>query len=100
MYAWVLDEIDEERKRCVTIDIARTKHVVLLDAPEHRDFISNMIIGMSLCLDFAVLLVRSFIYLQIPHKPTSAFVVKIRNLCESQFYYALRWFFSPKLCFS
>lgn len=60
MYAWVLDDSNEERQRGITTDVGsirfetETKVVTLLDAPGHK--VSAEVVGFKVYVDLLILL--------------------------------------------
>lgn len=64
-FAFVMDCLEEERSRGITIDTTQTffrtskRRYVIIDAPGHKEFLKNMITGTSQA-DAALLIIDSF----------------------------------------
>jgi len=83
-FAFVMDELKEERERGVTIDISHREfetpkfYCTIIDAPGHRDFVKNMITGASQA-DAAVLMVSVKDGIQ-PQTKEHAFLAKVLGI--------------------
>ena len=84
VFAYVMDNLKEERERGVTIDVAYKKFVgnknnfTIIDAPGHRDFVKNMITGTSQA-DAAVLVVSAKEGIQ-PQTKEHAFLSQVMGI--------------------
>lgn len=83
-FAFVMDQLKEERERGVTIDVAHREfetakyYCTIIDAPGHRDFVKNMITGASQA-DAAVLMVSVKDGIQ-PQTKEHAFLAKVLGI--------------------
>ncbi|HLC69270.1 MAG TPA: translation elongation factor EF-1 subunit alpha [Candidatus Bilamarchaeaceae archaeon] len=83
-FAFVMDQLREERERGVTIDISHREfqtskyYYTIIDAPGHRDFVKNMITGASQA-DAAVLVVSVKDGIQ-PQTKEHAFLAKVLGI--------------------
>ena len=83
-FAFVMDELKEERERGVTIDISHREfetakyHYTIIDAPGHKDFVKNMITGASQA-DAAVLVISVKDGIQ-PQTKEHAFLAKVLGI--------------------
>jgi len=85
-FAFVMDELKEERERGVTIDISHREfetpkyYCTIIDAPGHRDFVKNMITGASQA-DAAVLMISVKDGIQ-PQTKEHAFLAKVLGISQ------------------
>jgi len=83
-FAYLMDNLKEERERGVTIDVNYKKlvtahrDITVIDAPGHRDFIKNMIKGTSQA-DVAVLVVAAPEGVQ-PQTKEHAFIAQVMGI--------------------
>lgn len=83
-FAFVMDELKEERERGVTIDISHREfetakyYYTIIDAPGHRDFVKNMITGTAQA-DAAVLVISTKDGVQ-PQTREHAFLAKVLGI--------------------
>ena len=85
-FAWVMDNLKEERERGLTIDVAHRRlntdkyYFTIIDAPGHRDFVKNMITGTSQA-DAAVVVVDA---MSGPQAQTKEHIFLARTLGVTQ----------------
>lgn len=85
-FAYVMDELKEEREKGVTIDIAHRDfqtpkyYFTIIDAPGHKDFVKNMITGASQA-DAAVLILSVAEGVQ-PQTREHAFLAKVLGISQ------------------
>ncbi len=90
-FAFVMDQVKEERERGLTIDIAHKRfdtdkyYFTIIDAPGHRDFVKNMITGTSQA-DAAVLVVGAA---EGPQAQTKEHIFLARTLGVTQIMVAI-----------
>ena len=84
VFAYVMDNLKEERERGITIDVSykkfeAKKHMfTIIDAPGHKDFVKNMITGTSQA-DVAVLVVAAKDGIQ-PQTREHAFLAQVMGI--------------------
>jgi elongation factor 1-alpha len=84
VFAFVMDNLKEERERGVTIDVsykkfeAKNHQFTIIDAPGHRDFVKNMITGTSQA-DVAVLVCAAKEGIQ-PQTKEHAFLAQVMGI--------------------
>ena len=84
VFAYVMDNLKEERERGITIDVsykrfdAKNHQFTIIDAPGHKDFVKNMITGTSQA-DVAVLVVAAESGIQ-PQTKEHAFLAKVMGI--------------------
>ena len=83
-FAYMMDNLKEERERGVTIDVnykklvTQHRDITVIDAPGHKDFIKNMIKGTSQA-DVAVLVVAATEGVQ-PQTKEHAFIAQVMGI--------------------
>lgn len=83
-FAYLMDNLKEERERGVTIDVnykrldTKNRDITVIDAPGHKDFIKNMIKGTSQA-DVAVLVVAASDGV-MPQTKEHAFIAQVMGI--------------------